>query len=403
MKILMLVPYLPTITMSGGQTRWYNIIKYLAKDHEITLFSLIKDESEKKFIPELLKYCKNVKVFTRPKKPWTLRNIFLSIIGPFPLLVVRNWSFDERRALKKELLEEKYDLIHTETFYVMPHLGKTDIPIVQVEQTIWHDVYQHHVKSEIPRILRPVFLLDVAKIIFWEKYYWKKARGLFAVSKEDRDIMQKMLPGKEVGIIPNGVDCSYYSMKKVEKSLPKRVLYGVSNFEWLQNQEAVKILINKIWPVLKKLFKKNLKLWIVGRKMPEWIKEENQKDSGIIVTENISDARDAYLSSSVMIAPIKGGGGTRIKILEAMAAGLPVISTKTGVAGLGVEDGKNVFIADDTDEMVEKAKNLLKDDSLAKMIGKNAKSHVKKYFDWKSIVKMHEPIYKELVYGRNNI
>ena len=87
MKILMLVPYLPTITMSGGQTRWYNIIKYLAKKHDITLFSLIKDESERQFIPELKKYCKKVEVFYRPKKPWTVRNILLSVFGPFPLLV----------------------------------------------------------------------------------------------------------------------------------------------------------------------------------------------------------------------------------------------------------------------------------------------------------------------------
>ena len=80
MKILMLVPYLPTITMSGGQTRWYNIIKYLAKKHDITLFSLIKDESEKKFIPELKKYCKKVEVFKRPEKPWTFGNVMLSFV-----------------------------------------------------------------------------------------------------------------------------------------------------------------------------------------------------------------------------------------------------------------------------------------------------------------------------------
>lgn len=397
MKILMLVPYLPTITMSGGQTRWYNIIRYLAKDNEITLFSLIKDESEKKLIPELQKYCKKVKVFTRPKKPWTLRNILFSVLGPFPLLVVRNWSFDERRALEKELQEEKYDLIHTETFYVMPHLGKTDIPIVQVEQTIWHEVYKHHVMTEIPKMLRPLFLLDVAKIVFWEKYYWKKADSLFAVSQEDQEVMRRLLPGKSVSIIPNGVDCSYYKEKKIKRVSPQRILYGVSNFEWLQNQEAVKILLDDIWPKLKKKYLAEAKVWIVGRKMPEWIKKRSVEDKDVIVTENIADARDAYTSASVMVTPIKGGGGTRIKILEAMAAGLPVISTSIGVAGLNVTDGKNVFIADTTEDFVEKASLLLRDRKRAEDIGKSGQEHVKKYFDWKSIVKMHEPIYKSLL------
>lgn len=396
MKILMLVPYLPTITMSGGQTRWYNIIKYLAKDHDITLFSLIKDESEKKFIPELLKYCKKVKVFSRPKKPWSIRNIMLSVIGPFPLLVVRNWSFDERRELQKELLQEKYDLIHTETFYVMPHLIKTDVPVIQVEQTIWHEVYKHHVMTEIPRLLRPFFMIDVAKIIFWEKYYWRKADGLFAVSQEDRDIMQKLLPGKLVNIIPNGVDCDYYMEKKIDKTDPPRILYGVSNFEWLQNQEAVRLLLDDIWPILKEKFKKRVKMWIVGRKMPEWIKRRSEEDPDIIVTENISDARDAYRSASIMITPIKGGGGTRIKILEAMAAGLPVISTKIGVAGLNVTDGKNVYIADNVNEIVKKALTLLGNTKMAEEIGSSARRHVKAYFDWRSIVKMHGPIYAKL-------
>jgi len=392
----MLVPYLPTITMSGGQTRWYNIIKYLAREHDITLFSLIKDDSERKFIPELLKYCKKVEVFKRPQKPWTLRNVLLSVFGPFPLLVVRNWSFEERKALKRELRLEKYDLIHTETFYVMPHLGRTNVPIIQVEQTIWHEVYQHHVVTEIPLLLRPLFLLDVVKIIYWEKHYWKKANGLFAVSEEDRNIMQKLLPKNKIGIIPNGVDCSYYNEIKTKKYYPLRILYGVSNFEWLQNQEAVKILLNKVWPKLKEIYSSKVKVWIVGRKMPDWIIKRSQDDSDIIVTENIEDARKAYSSAGVMITPIEGGGGTRIKILEAMAAGLPVISTSTGIAGLNVTDGENVFIADGPSEMAKKAKRLLEDKGLALKIGTNAREHVRKYFDWKSIVAMHEPIYKDM-------
>src|SRR3990172_5896299 len=165
MKILMLVPYLPTITMSGGQTRWYNIIRYLSKKHDITLFSLIKDDSEKRFIPELEKYCKKVLVFTRPKRPWTVRNILHSVFGPYPLLVIRNRSLEEKKAIKEELESEKYDLIHAETFYVM---------------------------HEVPLFLRPFYLQDVIKIMLWEKYYWNKADKLFAVSEEDRKAMKKL-------------------------------------------------------------------------------------------------------------------------------------------------------------------------------------------------------------------
>ncbi len=395
MKILMLVPYLPTITMSGGQTRWYNIIKYLAKKHEITLFSLIKDDSEKKFIPELTKYCKKVKVFTRPKKPWTIRNIVLSVFGPFPLLVMRNQSLEERRAIAEELRNSKYDLIHAETFYVMPHLGKTNVPTILVEQTIWHDVYKHYVLKEVSWLFRPFFLQDVLKIMFWEKYYWGKADRLFAVSEEDKKAMVKLVPKKKVGIIPNGVDYDYFANKKVGKKKPPRVLYGVTNFEWLQNQEATEILVREVWPRIHTKIA-SAKLWVVGRRIPKWLIDKARRDESVEITENIPDARDAYLASTIMVAPIRGSGGTRLKILEAMASGLPVVSTKVGVAGLNLTNGVNVMVNDSNEGLAKEAVKLLRNGELAQKIGLAGQKHVKKYFDWKSVVKLHDPVYEKL-------
>ena len=397
MKILMLVPYLPKPETSGGQTRWYNIIKYLSKKHDITLFSLAKDTSEQKFIPELKKYCKKVMVFDRPKKPWTLRNVLLSVFGPFPLLVIRNLSLQERRAVSEELANEKYDLIHAETFYVMPHLARTDVPTILVEQTIWHDVYKHHVETKIPLLLWPFYLYDVFKVKYWEKHYWTKANKLVAVSQEDRREMLDLIPGINVDIIPNGVDTQFYAAKKIIRKKPARILYGVSNFEWLQNQEASEILLKNVWPKVKKEVP-NVKVWIVGREIPEWIKRLSENDSGVEVTENIPDARDAYASATIMVAPIKGAGGTRLKILEAMAAGLPVVSTSIGVAGLNITNGKQALIADNDEGLAREAIKLLKNPVLAEEIGLKGQIHVHKYFDWKEVVKLHDPIYQEAVY-----
>lgn len=397
MKILMLVPYLPTVTMSGGQTRWYNLIKYLSKNHEITLYSLIKDNSEKKLIPALKKYCKKVRVFTRPKKPWTLRNILFSVFGPFPLVVVRNLSLEERREIIKDLKQNDYDLIHAETFYVMPHLGKTKVPIIQVEQTMWHDVYKHHVLQEVPLFLRPFYMQDVLKVRYWERYYWSMADKLFAVSEEDREEMKKIVPGKEVGVIPNGVDSEYYSKKSIERMTPPRIMYGVTNFEWLQNQEATEVLIKKVWPEIEKIYKGNVKIWIAGRKIPKWVKDLSEKESYLEITESPPEAPDIYRKASLMVAPIKGAGGTRLKILEAMAAGLPVVSTKVGVAGLNIKSGREAMVADTPSEMASEVVKLLNDRDKAERIGKAGQVHVRKYFDWSSIVKLHDPIYKEMV------
>ena len=116
MKILMLTPYLPFPPSSGGQVRSYNLIKNLAQKHEITLFSLIKKEEEKKYVLELEKYCKKVKVFKRSPRPWTLRNILKTGFSSYPFLVIRNSSDEEKEALINELNDNRFDLIHAETF-----------------------------------------------------------------------------------------------------------------------------------------------------------------------------------------------------------------------------------------------------------------------------------------------
>jgi len=400
MKILMLVPFLPNAQTSGGQTRWYNIIKYLSKNHDITLFSMLKDESEKRFVPELEKYCRKVRVFTRPRSPWTLNNVLRAEFGPYPLVVIRNLSLVEKEAVKDELEKEKYDLIHAEAFYVMPHIPDTDVPIILVEQTIEYLVYKHYVDNEVPFFLKPFYMLDVIKLRYWEKHFWAKAQQLVAVSEEDRVQMQKLLPGTKVDIIPNGVDTQFYLEKKIERKSPPRILYGVTNFEWLQNQEASELLIRNVWPLVKKGVPE-AKVWIVGRKIPDWIKSLSEKDKSIEITENIPDARDAYRSASIMVAPIKGAGGTRLKILEAMAAGLPVVSTSIGVAGLTIKNGVHALISDTYEGLAKEAIRLLKNPPLAEKIGKNGRSHVGKNFDWKSIVKLHDEIYGNVLKGEN--
>lgn len=391
----MLVPFLPNTHMSGGQTRWYNIIKLLSKDHDITLFTLIKDESERKFIPELQKYCKKVKVFKRSRSAWTLKNILLAEFGFYPLVVIRNFSLRERRAVEKELATNKYDLIHAEAFYVMPHIPKTKIPIILVEQTIEFMVYKHYVDTEVPFYLKPFYILDVIKLKYWEKHYWKKADRLVAVSKEDKNMMQKQIPNIKVDIIPNGVDSEHYRTKKYKQKNPPRVMYGVTNFEWLQNVEAVDLLINEVWPHVRKKFA-DAKLWIVGRKIPQRIVDLSRERDDIEITESIEDAREAYKSAYVMVTPIKGSGGTRLKILEALAAGLPVVSTSIGVAGLNLKNNKEALIKDSMEGLANETVRLLKDKKLAKKIGDAGRAFVEKNFDWKVIGKLHDKIYEEV-------
>ncbi|MGB9706635.1 MAG: glycosyltransferase family 4 protein [Microgenomates group bacterium] len=400
MKILMLTPYLPYPPTSGGQVRSYNLIKNLAGKHEITLFSLIKDEQEKKYTKELEKFCTKVRVFRRPAKPWTLRNILRTGFGPYPFLVIRNFSNEEKEAVKRELENQEFDLIHAENFYVMPHIPKTSIPILLTEQTILYRVYQHFVES-LPWYLfwlKPILAIDVWKLKYWETYYWRTADFLVAVSKEDSLHIKNLTSGKRVDIIPNGVDFNYFARRKFKKNKRPTVLFGAADFHWMQNKEGAKILINDIWPKIKKRVA-SARLWIVGQIAPQALSSYlNQKD---IVIQEISDSREAYQRSWVLVAPMRSGGGSRTKFFEAMASGLPIVTTPEGIEGIAAKNEKEVVTEDDFDLLANKAIELLLDPKRAEKIGLGGKKLVKEKYDWRKSAEKLNKLYQEIGSEKN--
>ncbi len=397
MKILMLTPYLPYPPSSGGQIRSYNLIKELSKHHEIYLIGLIKQDTEKKHIEHLKKYCKEIYACSRSKTPWTVGNIFKSVFGFLPFVVVRNYSQEARIIVEKLLKTENIDLIHAETFYVMPHIPETKVPILLVEQTIEYKVYQHYIDNlTIP--LLPIFLkIDIMKLKYWEKTYWEKASIVGAVSAEDRDQMHKLLPNLPVEIIPNaaGEDLMELYAKKLDNK-PATFLY-VANFSWLQNVEGAQILARKVFPKILETIP-DATCIIAGQYAKEKISNLQGERVEILdlPKESISAVKDAYSRGSIFIAPLEGPGGTRLKILGAMASGLPVISSATGVAGLDVVDGVNVLIAKNPAEFAQKAKQILKDEKLFASIRANARKLVEEQYAYPKIALKLEKVYTQI-------
>jgi len=402
MKILMLTPYLPYPPSSGGQIRSYNLIKDLSKKHKITLFSLIKDDSERRFVPELEKYCTKVRVFKRSKSPWTIRNILLTGLGPYPFLVIRNLSPNEKRAVKEEVQKVRYDLIHAETFYVMPHIPDTTVPILLVEQTIEYLVYKHYVESIKNPIVRSILSIDVGKLRFWETKFWKKADGVVAVSESDKEEMLKLAPGLKVDLVPNGVNLDFFKAKVSWHSENPKILF-IANFKWLQNIEAAKLLLEEVFPLIH-LKNPKAKVWIVGQHIPEEILAHKSKD---IIIDNLREddqdgIRNAYFESSVFVSPLRGPGGTRLKHLAAMAAKLPLVTTSVGAEGLGAKDGKEVIVRNHSKEIAEATLMLLNDEKLSKEIAANARNLVEEKFSWYKMGEYLGGIYEKTGTVSNN-
>lgn len=395
MKILMLTPYLPYPLLSGGQIRTYNLLKKLANKHEVTLFALIKEDSEKEHIAELEKYCAKVRVFKRSKKPFTLKNILKTAFSSFPFLVIRNHAKETISAVEEELSNESYDLIHAETFYMMPHLPKTDIPTILVEQTIEYLGYESFAsKINIP-FVKHLLNLDIKKIIKWEKHYWNSCDKLIVMSEDDKNFIAKEIgQANKIAVVSNGVDTAWFEEK--EKKLPNEpTLLSVGTFNWLPNVEAVNFLVNEVWPKVKTKIN-NAKLWIVGNAPTPEVYKYQEQDSSIVVTGGIPDIRDAFNGAHILMAPVFSGKGTRYKILEAMASHTPIIATDIAVEGLGVKNGEHVLTCNTAQEMADQAVKLLQDLSLREKLAKNGFKFVKDNFDWQQISVKLDNIYKEI-------
>lgn len=395
MKILMLTPYLPYPLLSGGQIRTYNLLKKLANKHEVTLFALIKEESERQYIPELEKYCKKVRVFKRSRKPFTLRNIIKTGFSSFPFLVIRNFTAETKQAVQSELSREKYDLIHAETFYMMPNIPVTSIPIILVEQTIEYLGYESFAKKIFFPLLKPLLQVDIAKIRKWEEYYWKSCTKLITMSDEDKQFIGNAIYDYEkIEVVSNGVDVKWFEEKT--KQLPSHpTILFVGTFNWLPNVEAVKFLVHEVWPKVKRQLP-NARLWIVGNAPTAEIFKFQEKDTSITVTGGIPDIRDAFNGAHVLLAPVFSGKGTRYKILEAMASETPIVATSTAVEGLGVEHGVHVMVGDSARDMAKETVKLLQDKQLQQKLARKGKTYVIEHYDWKNISQKLDGIYKEI-------
>lgn len=392
----MLTPYVPYPPSSGGQIRTFNLLKYLSKKNQITLVALYKDDSEKKYLSHLRHYCKKIYLCRRAKKPWQFNNIMKAILSPLPFLIIRNYSEEARKTITELLQNESFDVIHAETFYIMPHIPYTNVPIILVEQTIEYRVYQHFVNS-LPFYLRWLFYLDIVKLKRWERFYWRKANIVATVSYSDEKIIKEHEPYIKTTIVPNGAGEEMIVKHLKTKNLKNPYIIFQGNFNWLQNVEAAKYLARSIYPKLIKVIP-SIHIIISGQNAQ---KISTLKKEGVSIVDIKSDdlqtVRSVFDKASLFITPIFGPGGTRLKILAAMASGIPVISTKTGVEGLEVENKKHVLIANAADDFVKMVLSILSHKSHYEEIRKNAYSLVKEKYNWQTIAHTLEIVYQTII------
>ncbi len=397
MKILMLTPYLPYPPSEGGQVRSYKLIKLLSKNHDITLVCFSRQHNTEEQVNHMKQYCKKVLVIERGKT-WTLSNILRTGFSTYPFLVSIYNSPKIKQILQDELDHGDYDLIHAEMSYTLPYLPKTNLPIILVEQTIMSRIFAHQAKTDKRLWFRPLMWIDIAKMRYWEKYFWNKVNRVVTVSEEDAAVIKTIIPGLRVDVVPNGVG-------EDVSNLPKTLHYNHSllymgNYKWIQNWEAAELLANEVFPLIKNQLK-SASLVIGGASPTADVKNLANKELDIKILElkddDFAGVVQAYLHAGLFVAPMYAPGGTRLKILAAMAAMVPVVTTSIGSEGYGAIDGESILIGNTSQELANQAVRLLKDKKLYERIAKKARVLVDTKFSWDPIAKKLESIYQELI------
>ena len=376
---------------SGGQIRIYNILKRLAQTHEITLVSFIRKEEERESL-SALDFCKEVHVIMRGSA-WQPRYLFSALVSKFSFLLATYENSQMRQLLRDLLVRDTYDVLHVEPFYVWPSIPVTSVPMVISEHNVEYEVYLQYVKRFRIVPMRPLMWLDVMKLTHWERAIWQKARTITAVSPEDAQQITKQ-GNKSVVVVPNGVDLKQfpYRTKRPAHSAPQLLFVG--DFQWFPNTDALYTLLNDIWPKVKQKYAR-AKLRIVGRHISSNLKSEILA-SGAEIGEDVEDISVEYRDADMLVAPHGISGGTKFKMLEAMASGLAVITTHEGAAGLQLIAGTHFLLAQMPDEFVDHIQLLWEHKTTYAKMVRSARDHVEKEFSWDAIAGSLEKVWKNV-------
>lgn len=379
MKILFFTYDFPYPTNSGGKTRAFNLLKFAKKDAEITLFSFVRKYPRATDLNALRQIgIEDVHLFPR-RNLYSPANL-VSLFGKNSVFYSLYFSSSILSELLDVVREKKIDLVHFESFYTGFYLrhALTQHGVLQVfgTENIEYLLYKEYADSRKLLPAKLFFQSQVKKIKQEEESFYHRSDCVLTVTEAER-VHVSSVSGKRVEVIANGVDTELFS-RATGKSYPEKTILFMGNFTYFPNRDAMQWFIASVFPQLPS----DIRLIVVGRNSS---KQEYLKDPRIETVEFVENIHDVYAMGSVMIAPIRIGGGTNFKILEAMASGIPVVALSERIGALGFTDGKELLIAKNASEFAEMTVRLLEDKKLQRKLAEAAFSAVEKKYSWTGI------------------
>jgi polysaccharide biosynthesis protein PslH len=401
LNLLFLTPQLPFPPRQGTAIRNWGLIKHLAQRHAITLLSFT--EPDQTPVPaELQAVCARVVTVPMPHRTRAdrLRTLFSSQAD----LARRLWSEDFAHALTTLLRESAFDLVQLEGLELASYLPF----LTHQESGVRHTKLLYDAHNAEYLIQRRAFSNDLRLPARWPAALYslsqtrrlKKfeaetccaADGVTCVSKEDAEALQRLAPALKPVIVPNGIDLADYQAQRTSRNIQAGAkLVFTGKMDYRPNIDAAAWFIEAIWPRIRAV-RPETQFFVVGQKPPEKLRRLNGRN-GVVVTGAVDDTRPYIAEAAVYVAPLRMGGGTRFKLLEAMALARPIVSTTLGAEGFDVRSGQELLLADTPAEFAAAALKLLDTSTQAEVMALAGLAFARASYDWSVIIPRLEAAY----------
>jgi glycosyltransferase involved in cell wall biosynthesis len=388
MRILWLKTELLHPVDKGGKIRTYQMLRELKKDHHVTYLCLDDGTAESGALEKAHEYAHEVITVPHSTSAKFTSRFYVELIrnlrSDLPYALEKYLSPDLRERITSMAGSGDFDLLICDflapAVNVPPNLPiKTLLFQHNVEAMIWQ---RHFEVAENP-IKRAYFRFQWQRMRRYEGESCRRFDWVVAVSEEDAETMKRDYGLENISHVPTGVDTDYFEYDESRETSGHDIVF-TGSMDWLPNEDGIQWFVSEIFPKVQKEIP-GATLTVVGRNPSAALRALSTSSDSIAITGRVPDVRPFMTRASVYVVPIRIGGGTRLKIYEAMAMGLPVVSTTVGAEGLGVEDGADILLRDDPYALSDAIVKLLRDRALAGRLGKEAAMRVQKHNSWKSV------------------
>jgi sugar transferase (PEP-CTERM/EpsH1 system associated) len=399
MRVLVIDEEFPWPLHSGKRIRTYHLIRELSRRHRITYLAYGHPDS-----PAVAHFdsMSIEPVLVRPpnRTQEGLRfygRLLFNLASPHPYTVTSQYTARFHAELRRRVASKRYDLVICEwSPYARFLCGLNGIKKVIVAHNLESAIWRRYEETERHPLRRWYVSVQRQKMEEFEGQCFSWANGATAVSESDAGVIRAQYPGLPVEVIENGVDVNHFQPPQNGAGSTPTVMFSGA-MDWRPNQDAASYFVSEVWPLVRKRHP-TARAFLVGREPSAAIRTLG-KEAGVTVTGTVDDVRPYIAQASVCIVPLRVGGGSRLKILEAMAMGRAVVSTRVGAEGLRVRDGEHLLVADSPEDFSQAVDRCLNDAALRTQLGTSGRRLVEAQYGWGKIAAVYEDFLHTLTHG----